>query len=57
MMSQDCGKSDPAVFTWDFDNKFSGISCTHVDGFLFAGNEFFRNNVIETLKSIFTIGS
>ena len=50
-------KSDPAVFTWHFNGKFSGILCTHVDDFLFGGNEHFINKVINPLKSIFTIGS
>ena len=50
-------KSDPAVFTWHFDNKSSSILCTYVDDFLIGGNEIFINNVIEPLKSIFTKGS
>lgn len=50
-------QSDPAVFSWHFNAKLSGILCTHVDDFLFGGNEHFINNVIKPLKSTFTIGS
>ena len=50
-------QSDPAVFSWHFNAKLSGILCTHVDDFLLRGNEHFINNVIKPLKSAFTIGS
>ena len=49
--------SDPAVFSWHFNAKLSGILCTHGDDFSFGGNEHFINNVIKPLKSTFTIGS
>ena len=51
-------KSDPAVFTWYFDRKKLAVHYARMQMiFLFGENEFFMNNVIETLKSIFTIGS
>ena len=51
-------KSDPAVFTWYFDKKKLAVLYARMQMiFLFGENEFFMNNVIETLKSIFTIGS
>ena len=51
-------KSDPAVFTWYFDRKKLAVHYARMQMiFLFGGNEFFMNNAIETLKSIFTIGS
>ena len=54
-------KSDPAVFTWYFDKKKKKKLAVYYARmqmiFLFGGNEFFMNNVIETLESIFTVGS
>ena len=53
-------KSDPAVFTWYFDKKKKKLAVYYARMqmiFLFGGNQFFMNNVIETLESIFTIGS
>ena len=42
-------KSDPALFLWHKSNELNGAMIIHVDDFLWAGSDEFKNNVIEKL--------
>ena len=42
-------KSDPTLFLWHKSNELHGIIIIHVDDFLWAGSDEFKNNVIEKL--------
>ena len=49
--------SDPAMFYWYKQNKFSGIFVMHVDDFLYGGTKEFLTLVIDCVKKQFRIGS
>ena len=50
-------KVDPAYFIWKRDEKVIGILSSHVDDFMYCGEESFEENVIKKLKTIFEISS
>ena len=48
-------KVDPAYFIWKHDKKVVGIVSSHVDDFLFTGDENFEKTTIKKLKEVFEI--
>ena len=48
---------DPALFSWRCNGEVAGITCVHVDDFLWAGTHEFKKQVIDRLAQIFLIGS
>ena len=50
-------KVDPALFVWKRDGVLLGILSSHVDDFLFCGNVWFENSVINKLKNTFEISN
>lgn len=53
-----CNRSriDPAVYLFVHEGKVCGILGSHVDDFLYAGNEFFKSTVIAVLPEKFEVG-
>jgi len=49
-------KYDQALFMWYCDGVLCGLLACHVDDILFGGSEKFHNEVIQNLRSTFTIG-
>ena len=49
-------KLDPALFYWHKDNKLEGLFLMHVDDFLWAGSDQFKQTVINPLKQTFRCG-
>ena len=49
-------KLDPALFYWHKDNKLHGLFLMHVDDFLWAGSDRFKQEVIHPLKETFRCG-
>ena len=47
---------DPAVFYWHDSNGLVGILAVHVDDFLWAGSEKFKDTVIVKLRKLFNVG-
>ena len=47
---------DPAVFYWHDSNGIFGILAIHVDDFLWAGSEEFKDTVIVKLRKQFNVG-
>ena len=48
---------DPALFCFYSENELSGILVSHVDDFLFAGNEIFIQEIIQSLTEKYSISS
>ena len=49
-------KVDPAVFYWHDSNGLVGILAVHVDDFLWAGSEKFKDTVVVKLRKLFKVG-
>ncbi|KAG1681910.1 Retrovirus-related Pol polyprotein from transposon RE2 [Nymphon striatum] len=49
-------KIDPAIFYWHFNDHLEGMFLMHVDDFLWAGSELFKNQVICHLRKKFDCG-
>ena len=50
-------KVDPAVFYWsDMQGKLTGVLATHVDDFIWAGNQEFEGKVISIIRSKLNVG-
>ena len=48
---------DPALFSWEKNGSVQGILCLYVDDILWAGEECFKEGVIDKLCQMFLIGS
>ena len=48
---------DPGIFYWQDNSGLIGILACHVDDMIWGGTEYFKNNVINNLKSKFKFGS
>ena len=48
-------KADPAVFYLHNEARLEGILLSHVDDFIWAGNEHFQHTIVDKIKSIFKI--
>ena len=55
-----CGASisavDSAVFYWFTNGKLIGLLASHVDDFIWAGNEDFRSDIVTKIRGYFTVG-
>ena len=49
-------KLDPALFLWHYKGNLEGMFLMHVDDFLWAGSESFKNNVICHIRRKFHCG-
>lgn len=49
-------KLDPALFYWHREDKLEGLFLMHVDDFLWAGSDQFKENVISPLRMKFHFG-
>ena len=49
-------KLDPALFYWHQNDKLEGLFLMHVDDFLWAGSDKFKENVISPLRVKFRCG-
>ena len=47
---------EPAVFVWFERGQLKGFVSTHVDDFLWSGEETFENDIIQQLRKRFPIG-
>ena len=47
---------DQALFTWFFNGKLAGVMACQVDDLIFGGQQEFHDNVIDKIRSTFTIG-
>ena len=47
---------EPAVFFWFERGQLEGFVSTHVDDFLWSGDEAFENNIIHQYRKSFPIG-
>ena len=48
---------DPALFSWECNGVISGILCLYVDDILWAGEDSFKDNIIDRLCKLFLIGN
>ena len=48
---------DPAVFSYHTNNGLQGLLMSHVDDFLWSGDEIFKTSVIDKIRGIFKISS
>ena len=49
-------KYDQALFMWYWDGKLAGVLACHVDDVVYGGQKQFHNQVINQIKSMFSIG-
>ena len=52
-----CSRYDQAIFTYYIDGYLAGLLMSHVDDFLWAGNDTFKINIINNVKTTFQISS
>ena len=52
-----CSRLDRSIFTYHQDGLLLGLLMCHVDDFLWASTESFRETVVNKLRTIFTISS
>ena len=59
MLGLGCQKSiyEDALYFYKIDGELQGLSVTHVDDFLDAGNEKYKENILSNVKLSFIIGS
>ena len=59
MLRLGCGKSryEKALYYYKQNSVIQGLSVTHVDDFLDAGNEKFKSNILKHVSQSFIIGS
>ena len=59
MIKLGCKRSiyENALFYYKYNSKLQGLSVTHVDDFLDAGNRKFKTEILKSIKNSFIIGS
>ena len=59
MLKLGCKRSiyENALFYYKYNSQLQGLSVTHVDDFLDAGNRKFKNDILKSIKNSFIIGS
>ena len=45
------------IFSWQHNSGLIGILACHLDGMIWGGTKYFKNNVIDNLKSTCKFGS
>ena len=50
-------KLEPALFAWKISGRTKGILCLYVDDILWAGENTFKEEVVDKIYSMFQIGS